>query len=102
MSSHVKITAILTARPDKAEGLKALLLGMAPLCRAEQGNLRWDVWQDQSQPGRYVLDELYRDGAAVAAHRKTPHYNDYLGRIADLADRSALVLSPIEVEDLRP
>ncbi|MCV9942160.1 antibiotic biosynthesis monooxygenase [Rhizobium sp. WYCCWR 11279] len=102
MSAHVKITAILTARPDKAEGLKALLLGMAPHCRSEQGNLRWDIWQDQSQPSRYVLDELYRDTAAVAAHRETPHYKDYRARIEDLADRSALVLSPIEVEDLRP
>ena len=98
MSAHAKITAILTARPGKAEELKALLLGMAPLCRAEPGNLRWDVWQDQSQPDRYVLDELYVDDAAVAAHRGTPHFQDYLSRIPDLADRTALVLRPVAVE----
>lgn len=98
MSSHVKITATLTARPGKAQLLKTLLLGMAPHCRAEPGNLRWDVWQDQSQPDRYVLDELYLDDTAVAAHRETPHYKGYLARIGDIAERTALVLSPLEVE----
>lgn len=102
MSSYVKITAIVTVRPERAEKLRTLLLGMASRCRAEPGNLRWDVWQDQSRPDRYVLDELYRDGIAVAAHRETPHYKDYLARIADLADRTALVLSPVEVEHARP
>lgn len=93
-----KITAALTARPGKAEELQALLVGMAPLCRAEPGNLRWDVWQDQSQPNRYVLDELYADDDAVAAHRETAHFKDYLSRIADFADRNALVLRPVAVE----
>ena len=98
MSAPVKITAILTSLPDRAEELKALLLEMAPRCRAEPGNLRWDVWEDQSQPGRYVLDELYRDASAVAAHRDTPHFKDYISRIGGLAERTSLVLDPIEVE----
>lgn len=102
MPSPTKIAAILTARPGHAEELEALLLGMAPHCRAEPGNLRWDVWRDQSQPDRYVLDELYVDDDAVAAHRETPHYRDYLSRIPDLADRTAVVCSPVEVEQRRP
>ncbi len=97
MPGPVKITAILSARPGKADELKALLLAMAPDCRAEPGNLRWDVWQDQSMPGRLVLDELYVDAAAVAAHRETPHYRAYLARIGDLAERSAHVLNPVDV-----
>lgn len=101
MSSHVKITAILTSRPGKAAELKALLVGMASRCRAEPGNLRWDVWEDESQPSRYVLDELYRDGDAVAAHRATPHYQHYLAQIGGLADRTALVLAPVDVEEER-
>lgn len=97
MPQHVKITAVLTARPGHAEELATLLLGMAPLCRAESGNLRWDVWQDHTQSDRYVLDELYADDAAVAAHRDTAHYKSYLLRIPDLAERTALVLRPIAV-----
>jgi len=98
MSSPAKITGILVARPGKAQELKALLLGMAPHSRAEPGNLRWDIWQDQSQPDRFVLDELYKDDSAVDAHHQTPHYKDYLLRIPGLADRMALVLTPIAVQ----
>ena len=98
MPPRVKVTALLTARPGRAEELTNLLLGMAPLCRAETGNLRWDIWQDQTRPDRYVLDELYVDDAAVAAHRETAHYQDYVRRIGDLAERTALVLSPVAVD----
>ena len=95
--SPVKITAILTAHPGKAADLQALLVGMAPLCRAEPGNLRWDVWQDRAHGERFVLDELYLDGAAVEAHRETPHYQNYLAKVPELADRAAYVLEAVEV-----
>jgi quinol monooxygenase YgiN len=97
MPASVKITAILAARPGKADALKALLLGMVAACRAEPGNLRWDVWQDQADAGRFVLDELYTDNAAVAAHRETPHFKAYIAQIGDLAERTALVLDPVQV-----
>lgn len=92
-----KITAVLTARPGKAAELQALLVGMAPHCRAEPGNLRWDVWSDQAQAERYVIDELYVDAAAVEAHRATPHYQNYLAKIPELADRTAWVLEAVAV-----
>ena len=97
MAAPVKIMAILAARPGRAHELKALLFGMVDACRAEQGNLRWDVWQDEADPSRFVLDELYTDKAAVAAHRETPHFKDYFSKINDLAERSALVLEPAQI-----
>jgi quinol monooxygenase YgiN len=100
MTAHVKIVAILTARPQKRDELWSLLNGMAARCRAEPGNVRWDVWQDQSQKDRFVLDELYVNAAAVATHRATPHYHAYLARIPALADRIAVICDPLEVEDI--
>jgi quinol monooxygenase YgiN len=97
MSNPVKIVAILTARAGKAQALQALLAGMVGPSRAEPGNLRWDIWQDQADAARFVLDELYVDNAAVAAHRQTPHFQDYFARISDLAERMALVADPVEV-----
>ncbi|WP_445679337.1 putative quinol monooxygenase [Radicibacter daui] len=99
MPTPAKITAILTAKPGKESDLLALIEAMAPHCRSEPGNLRWDIWQDQSQPGRYVLDELYVDEAAIAAHRQTPHFLDYLARVGDIADRMAIVSTPVSVAD---
>jgi quinol monooxygenase YgiN len=44
-----------------------------------------------------MLDELYADGTAVTAHRATPHFQNHASKIADLADRTALVLVPVQV-----
>lgn len=97
MTAPVKIVAMLTARPGKADDLQALLASMLAPSRAEPGNLRYDLWCDQTDASRFVLDELYADNAAIAAHRATPHFQDYLARIGDLAERTALVLDPVEV-----
>lgn len=95
MTTPVKVVALLTARADAADRLRALLDGMLAPSRAEPGNLRYDLWQDQSAPNRFFLDELYVDAAAVAAHRATPHFQAYLATINDLAERTALVLYPV-------
>lgn len=92
-----KITAILTAHRGKVAELETLLTAMAPRCRAEPGNLRWDIWREPSPGARFVLDELYVDAAAIEAHRATPHYRDYLARIPHLADRTALQLEAVAV-----
>jgi hypothetical protein len=69
MSSQVKITAILTARPGKAGDLLALLASMAPQCRAEPGNLHATTqgksppWPRSVQPGALAA----RSGSAVPA-----------------------------------
>lgn len=98
MSTRMKIVALLTARPGKASELGAFLSAMRVQSRAEPGNLRWDIWRDKANPDRFVLDELYVDEAAVAAHRDSPHFKDYATGIGDLADRTPITLDPVEVD----
>lgn len=97
MSAPVKVIAVLTARQGKAEALHTLLSGMTAPSRAEPGNLRYDLWQDQAEPTRFVLDELYSDIDAIAAHRATLHFQTYLAAINDLAERTAFVLDPVQI-----
>jgi quinol monooxygenase YgiN len=97
MTGNVKVMAILTARPDRAEELRLLLDSMVAASRAEPGNLRYDLWQDQAAPSRFVLDELYTDSDAVAAHRASPHFQTYLTTINDLAERTAVTLDALTV-----
>ena len=40
----------------------------------EPGNLRFDVLQQADDPNRFVIYEVYRDDAAMAAHKATAHY----------------------------
>lgn len=95
MTTPVKVVAVLTARPGTADRLRALLNGMLAPSRAEPGNLRYDLWQDASEPGRFFLDELYVDADAIAAHRATPHFQAYLAVIDELAERTAFVLDSV-------
>ncbi|MGE6697309.1 putative quinol monooxygenase [Hyphomonas sp. NPDC076900] len=97
MPINVKVVAVLTAKPGKTEALRRLLEGMTAPSRAETGNLRYDLWQDQAAPDSFVLDELYKDEPAVAAHRDTLHFKNYVSRIGELAERTAVVLNPVDV-----
>lgn len=97
MAKEVKTVAVLTAKPGKAEELQAFLEGMLEPSRAEPGNLRYDLWRDRAEPNRFMLDELYVDVEAVAAHRSTPHFRNYLSRIDELAERNALSLDPVRI-----
>ena len=40
----------------------------------EPGCLRFDVFQDDSDPNTIYFYEVYRDDAALQAHRAAPHY----------------------------
>ncbi len=98
MSTSVRVVAVLVAKEKREADLEALLRGMAASSRAEPGNLRYDLWRDADQPGRFVLDELYRDADALAFHRATPHFQAYLSRIGDLAaTRTPMILQPEDV-----
>jgi quinol monooxygenase YgiN len=95
--SAIKIVAILTAKPGKLDELTALLASMVQASRAEPGNLRYDLWRDQADANRFVLDELYKDQAAIDAHKASAHFQSYLGKIGALAERSAYVLEAQDV-----
>jgi quinol monooxygenase YgiN len=93
----VKIVAILVAKAGRAHELRALLDGMVIASRAEPGSLQYDLWRDHADAARFVLMELYSDDAAVAAHRASPHFKNYLAKINDLAERTAITLDPVDV-----
>jgi quinol monooxygenase YgiN len=99
VTTTVKIVAILTAKEGRESELETLLRGMVPLSRAEAGNLRYDLWQDGDNRGRFVLDELYKSDDAIVSHRATPHFQNYLSRIGELAERTAVVVHGVDVAD---
>lgn len=97
MTGKVKTIAVLTARPGKLDMLRDLLEELIEPSRAEPGNLAYDLWVDPAEPGRFVLDELYVDFAAVEAHHATPHFQIYLARIPSLAERCVWTLDEVVV-----
>lgn len=61
----------------------------------EPGITQFDVLQQQDDPTRFVLVEVYRDAAAVAAHKETAHYTCWRAAVAPLmaAPRTSLKFS---------
>ena len=97
LSKTVKTVAIFTCRAGAADAVRDLLVQMAAASRGEPGNVRWDLWRDQGDPVRFVVDELYRDATGAAAHRKTPHYKKYAAAVDSLAERMVLSVDPVDV-----
>lgn len=95
-SKQVKVIAVLTAKEGKAGELEALLRGMTAPSRSEPGNVHYNLWRHRETPGVFVIDELYADTAGAEAHRASPHYQDYLGRINDLATRNPIPLEAVD------
>jgi autoinducer 2-degrading protein len=45
--------------------------------KQETGCLRFDVNQDRDEPNRFYFYEVYKDDAALKAHRESPHFKLY-------------------------
>ena len=52
----------------------------------EPGCLRFDVLQDNEDPNKIHLYEVYKDQAAVDAHRQAPHYTKWRETVKDWFD----------------
>jgi len=50
----------------------------------EPGVARFDVIRREDDPARFVLVEIYRDAAAVAAHKETAHYATWRDQVAPM------------------
>lgn len=50
----------------------------ADSARDEPGCLRFDVIRDRDDPCAFYFYEVYRDDAALAAHRETDHFKTYV------------------------
>ncbi|HET6437911.1 MAG TPA: antibiotic biosynthesis monooxygenase [Anaeromyxobacter sp.] len=77
---HVQVRV----KPEALEAFRRATLENAARSREEPGVVRFDVAQDVEDPTRFVLCEVYRDEAASAAHKQTPHYASWRDTVASL------------------
>jgi quinol monooxygenase YgiN/quercetin dioxygenase-like cupin family protein len=69
------LTAVtfIEGRPGREDELKKDLLALAAPTRAESGCRAYDLYQSPQKPNRFMRYELWRDAAALEAHKATPH-----------------------------
>lgn len=71
-------------KPECVEAFKQATLANARESLKEPGVARFDVVQQQDDPTRFVLVEVYRDAAAAAAHKETRHYPVWRDAVATM------------------
>ena len=75
---HVRV------KPEFVEAFKTATLANARASVRESGVARFDVVQQQDDPSRFVLVEVYRDAEAAAAHKATAHYPVWRDAVAPM------------------
>jgi quinol monooxygenase YgiN len=71
-------------KPDRVEAFKAASLENARNSVQEPGIARFDVIQQQDDPARFVLVEVYRTPEDPARHKETAHYQTWRDTVADM------------------
>jgi quinol monooxygenase YgiN len=62
-------------KPDCIEAFKAASIANAKASLAEPGIVQFDVIQQEDDPARFILVEVYRSEQDIAAHKQTKHYD---------------------------
>jgi len=69
------LTAVtfIEGRPGAGDDVKRELLALTAPTRAESGAIAYDLYRSVDRPGRFMRFEVWRDAAALEAHKRTPH-----------------------------
>jgi quinol monooxygenase YgiN len=87
----------IRVKPECVETFRAATLDNARASVREPGVVRFDVCQQQDDPARFVLVEVYRLASGHAAHRETPHYRIWRDTVAPMMaeERKAFKLTNV-------
>ncbi len=77
------VVVAVVVKPEFVAQFKQAILDNATNTRKEPGNIRFDVIQQEDDPARFTLYEIYRDKEGFAAHQQTPHYLRWKNAVAD-------------------
>ena len=88
-------------KPDCVEAFKQATRLNARWSLLELGVLRFDVLQQQDDPTRFVLVEIYRDADAAAAHKATEHYPVWRDAVAPMmaGPRQSVKFNNVSLDD---
>jgi quinol monooxygenase YgiN len=86
-------------KPECVETFKQASIANARESIKEPGIARFDFVQQQDDPSRFVLVEVYRTPEAPAAHKETKHYQTWRDAVAPMM---AEPRSSVKFENLFP
>lgn len=78
------VHVFIHVKPEHVEAFKAASSENARHSLQEPGIARFDVIQQQDDPTRFVLVEVYRTAEDPARHKETAHYARWRDTVADM------------------
>ena len=78
------VHVVVHVKPDQVEAFKAASVENALHSVQEPGIARFDVIQQQDDPTRFVLVEVYRTVEDPARHKDTAHYVKWRDSVAEM------------------
>lgn len=88
--SKVTIIANIHAKADKIELVKAALLKLVPITRAEEGCINYDLHQDNENPAHFMFFENWESREFLQKHMGAPHLAAYLAATEGAVDQFIL------------
>ncbi len=71
-------------KPEFVDSFKEATLENAANSVKEAGIARFDIVQQNDDPTRFVLVEVYRSADAPAKHKETPHYRRWANTVMEM------------------
>src|SRR4051812_16699253 len=95
------VTVQVRVKPEYIEAFRQATIANARCSVEEPGIARFDILQQQDDPARFVLIEVYRNEDAPAKHKETGHYQHWRDTVAPMMAeaRNSVKFSNVFPED---
>ncbi len=82
--SMLTLQVNVRVKADQVDAFREATLANANGSLAEPGIARFDLLQNEEDPTRFMLIEVFRARDAIAAHKETPHYREWVERVTHM------------------
>lgn len=86
------VVAEVTAKPGKADELRAATVPLIALVRSDPKNLVYFLQEDRAAPGHFIFYEIFANKADFEAHNAMPYVQDWFKKLPDLAEGGVEVM----------
>ncbi|ARD22607.1 MULTISPECIES: putative quinol monooxygenase [Shewanella] len=88
--SKLTIVANIIAKADKVELVKAELVKLIDVTRAEEGCINYDLHQDNENPAHFLFYENWQSRELWQTHMNNTHLADYMAATEGAVDSFVL------------
>ena len=93
---ELKIIASLTIREEKdADNIIKALHAVVDATRKEEGNISYELHQDNANPRTYVFVEVWKSQTAIDAHNQSAHFADFVKAVEGKVSLSVNVIKKV-------